>query len=72
MTLDLEITVTVAVAALGVAGLMIVLERRGATPGRPLPIPTTPVLFLAVLVLILALAHLMTLLTGSPHQGRLG
>lgn len=34
--------------------------------------PSTVVMILAVLVLILALAHLVTLMTGVPLKGRMG
>jgi hypothetical protein len=72
MNLEIFWTVSAIVAALAVAGWMIVLERREPVPGQPRVIPTTPVLFLAVITIVLALAHLMTLVTGTPHMGRFG
>jgi hypothetical protein len=72
MNLEIFWTVSAIVVALAVAGWMIVLERREPVPGQPRVFPTTPVLFLAVIAIVLALAHLMTLVTGTPHMGRLG
>lgn len=71
MTLEVILTVSAIVIALAVAGWMIVLERREPTPGQQRLISTTPVLFLAILALVLALAHMATLITGTPHMGRL-
>jgi len=72
--MDLETlwTASAMLVALAVAGWMIVLERREPVPGQPRLVPTTPVLFLALLALVLALTHLVTLITGTPHMGRFG
>lgn len=72
MSLDLAVTLAAIFAALAVGTLMVVLERRGPSPDRRIPVPTTPILFLSLLVLVVALAHLMTVISGSPHMGRLG
>ena len=72
MTTEVIWTLSAILLALAVAGWMIVLERKGPVPGKPRLVPTTPILFLAVLALVLALAHMVTLVTGTPHIGRLG
>ncbi len=72
MTLDLFITLTVLVISAVGAGLMIWMEYRPREPGNPSLVPTTPLLFVCALIVVLALAHLMTIVTGSPHVGRFG
>lgn len=72
MDLELIVTVSAIVAAVAVSGWIVVLERREPVPGEPRLFPTTPVLFLAIVVIVVALAHLVTLVTGSPHTGRFG
>lgn len=69
---DLIITVGAIAAALAGVVLLLWLERRPRDLGKPLLLPTTPALFLCLLVIVLALAHLVTIVTGSPHMGRFG
>ncbi|MGI9372850.1 MAG: hypothetical protein ACR2OJ_10170 [Hyphomicrobiales bacterium] len=68
--MDLAITLTVMALALCGVIWMILLEKRPKDPTRPLLVPTTPLMFLLLLVFILAAAHLMTIVTGKPHLGR--
>jgi len=58
--------------ALAAVVAAIVVERRPRQPGQPRLVPTTLILFVSVVVLVLALAHLVTLTTGQAHRGRLG
>ncbi len=68
--MDLAITLSVMAAALVGVVWTIVLEKRPKDPARPLLVPTTPIMFLLLLVLILGAAHLVTIVTGKPHTGR--
>jgi len=70
--MDFAITIAMIAAAMGLVVYLIWLEKRPVELGRPRLVPLTPVLFLCILILIMALAHLVTLLTGSPHMGRMG
>ena len=70
--MELIVTITVLVVCIALTIWMIVLEKNPPPPGKPRLVPTTPVLFLGALGIILALAHLVTLLTGTPHTGRFG
>ncbi len=65
-TLILALGATMAIAAL------LWLEKRPREPGQVRLLPTTPLLFLALLALVLILAHAVTLITGQPHMGRFG
>ena len=68
--MDLAITLTVLGLALAGIAWMVILEKRPKDPARPLLVPTTPIIFLLLVVILLAAAHLLTLVTGSPHVGR--
>jgi len=68
--MDLAITLSVIAAALAGVIWMIVLEKRPKDPSRPLLVPTTPVIFLLLVVMVLAAAHLLSIVTGTPHLGR--
>jgi hypothetical protein len=70
--MDLAITLSILVLALGGVGWMVLLEKKPKDPARPLLVPTTPILFLFLVVILLAAAHLLTLATGTPHIGRRG
>lgn len=72
LTIDVIITVVCLVASVSLGGLLVWLEHRPREIGRPRLVPTTPLLLLCALVVVLALAHMVTIVTGVPHQGRLG
>lgn len=72
MSIDLTLTVGGLVTALAGVVALIWLEHRPREPGKPLLLPSTPLLFLCLLIIVLTLAHLVTLITGVPHKGRLG
>ena len=44
-------------------------ERRPADLTRPRMIPSVPVMAVCAVIIMLMLAHLVTLLTGTPFQG---
>lgn len=69
---DFLVTVFGLIAALSGVVLLLWLERRPREPGKPLLLPTTPLLFFCLLIIVIALAHMVTLVTGVPHRGRLG
>jgi len=65
-----ELWLTLAALALGI-GLAIaaaVLERRPRKSLNPVPVPTTPLLFIGAVVGLLALVHLLNL--WGIHTGR--
>jgi hypothetical protein len=64
-------TIAVLIAALLIAGAANWRERRPHDLGRPSLVPYSAIQALAVLVIILMLAHLVSLLTGTPLDGRL-
>jgi hypothetical protein len=68
--MSLELTLGLLFAALVVAALANWRERRPRVIGRPPLVPYTAVQVIAVLVIILMLAHLVSLLTGQPLRGR--
>jgi predicted permease len=64
VTQDLaEMVVTLAFLVLGLvlAGLMAWLERRPRRDFNPRLLPTTPIMFMSVLVVLVAAAHLLNL-----------
>jgi uncharacterized iron-regulated membrane protein len=67
---SLELTISILIAALLIAGLANWRERRPRPLGKPPLVPYTAIQILAVLVIILMLAHLVSLLTGHPLKGR--
>jgi hypothetical protein len=69
--MSLGLTVACLLAALLVGGLANWRERRPRDLGRPSLVPYSAIQVLAVLVIILMLAHLVSLLTGHPLEGRL-
>jgi uncharacterized membrane protein YidH (DUF202 family) len=68
--MSLALTVAILLGALLVAGFANWRERRPRDLGRPPLLPYTTIQVLAVLVIIVMLAHLVSLLTGHPFQGR--
>ncbi|MGK9164743.1 hypothetical protein KXR53_00515 [Inquilinus limosus] len=70
MQLDLTDTLFILAVALAVVAAMAVMDRRKPPPGEVRLFPVIPVMMVAALVVILMLAHLVSLLTGQPFQGR--
>jgi hypothetical protein len=57
---EIEVTLAVMLAGAALAGVMVWLERRPRDLS-PRLVPTTPVMFIALLVAIVAAAHLLNL-----------
>ena len=70
--MDLAPTLVVLALALAVFGVAVWGERRPYEPGRVWKVPYKAVMFVAVLVAVLMLAHLVTLVTGTPLESRFG
>lgn len=70
--MDLGRTLAVLGVALAVAGLAVWRDRRPPDLGRPWRMPWKAVLAVALLTLLVMLAHLVTLVSGRPFGGRLG
>jgi len=62
-------TLVISLAVLGFANLM---GRRPTEPGAVRMVPYHAIQFIALVVLLLMLAHLISLVTGQPFTGRLG
>ena len=69
--MGLGLTIAVLLAALLIAGIANWRERRPRDLGQPSLVPYSAIQVLAVLVIILMLAHLVSLLAGAPLKGRL-
>ena len=69
--MGLGLTIAVLLAALLIAGIANWRERRPRDLGQPSLVPYSAIQVLAVLVIILMLAHLVSLLAGAPLEGRL-
>jgi preprotein translocase subunit Sec61beta len=61
-------TLAVLAASVAAAGLLVWLERRPAEPGRIRLLPTTPLIFLSLVVAVIMLVHIVNLMGG--HTGR--
>ena len=70
--MGMELTLGLIAGVLALIGLLIWIERRPRELGQVRLVPTTPLLFIALVVLVAVLAHLVSLVTGQPHMGRLG
>jgi hypothetical protein len=68
--MSLTVTLLVLLLALAIAGFANYRERRPGDLGRPPLIPYTLIQMLAVVVVILMLAHLVSLLMGHPLRSR--
>ena len=68
----MSFTVTVVLLAMGIAVFAGAnyMSRRPVEPGNPSLIPWTALQFIGLVVFILMLAHVVTLLTGTPLEGR--
>lgn len=70
--MGLETTLGMIAAVLVLIGGIMWWERRPRALGQVSLIPTTPLLFIALVILVVFLAHLVSLVTGQPHMGRFG
>lgn len=68
--LSLTVTLIVLASSLAGAGLLVWLEKRPATPGRIRFLPTTPLIFLALIVAVVMIVHLLTLMGADTGGGR--
>jgi hypothetical protein len=68
----LPVTLVILTTALGLAALANWRERRPRDLGEPQLVPWITVQIIAVVVAILMLAHLVSLLTGTPLKSRFG
>jgi hypothetical protein len=68
--MSLTLTLVILLAAAALAGLANYRERRGHPPGKPPLVSLVAVQVVALLVVILMLAHLVSLLTGTQLVGR--
>lgn len=67
----LEVTLAILGAALAVFIVATIRARRPYEPGKVRMIPLGAIQFAALVVVVLMLGHLVSLLTGTPLQGRL-
>ena len=63
-------TLLLAAGGLAICGWAAWLERRPRTLGELPLVPPVPLLFLGVLVVLVSLAHLVSLWTGAPLKSR--
>jgi hypothetical protein len=70
MTLKLTITILVAALVLGLAANL--MSRKRPEPGQVRLIPYLGIQFICLAVVVIMLAHLIGLLTGTPLTGRMG
>jgi uncharacterized membrane protein YidH (DUF202 family) len=70
--MSLTVTLAILALALAAAGFANWRERRPRALGRPPLVSYTAIQMLAAVVIILMLAHLVSLLGGQPLTGRLG
>jgi hypothetical protein len=68
----LAVTLGLLAAALATFGGALYAARRPAPPGEPRMVPWTGIQFVSLVVVVLMLAHLVTLATGTPFRGRAG
>lgn len=64
-------TVAIILTAAGTLGLAIWRDRKPPELGKIWHFPWRPLAAVAILVILLGLAHLVTLLSGRPFSGRL-
>ena len=68
--MSLTVTLIILAVCVAVLGIAQIRERRRYEPGRVTLIPWVPLQFVAMMGIILMLAHLVSLLTGEPLTGR--
>jgi hypothetical protein len=69
--MSLTLTLVILAVCVAVLGIAQIRERRKYEPGRISLIPWVPLQFVAMIGMILMLAHLVSLLTGEPLVGRM-
>jgi hypothetical protein len=69
--MSLTLTLVILAICVAILGIAQIRERRPYEPGRITLVPWVPLQFLAMMGLILMLAHLVSLLTGEPLVGRM-
>lgn len=69
--MSLELTLALLAAAVALAGLAWVMQRRPRVSLDPPLVPWTAVQVVAVVVALLMAAHLVSLATGRPFTGRM-
>ena len=69
--MSLTVTLIILAVCVAVLGIAQIRERRKYEPGRVSLIPWVPLQFVAMMGMILMLAHLVSLLTGEPLVGRM-
>lgn len=70
--MGLELTLAILVAAFAVFAGAIFISRKPVEPGQVRMIPYGGIQFLAIAVVLVTAAHLISLLTGTPLVGRSG
>ena len=68
--MSLGLTIAILAAGFAIFSGANYMSRRPTEPGEPKLVPWTALQFLGLLVIILMLAHLVTLLSGTPLEGR--
>ena len=68
--LSLTVTLIVLASSLAGAAVLVWMEKRPATPGRIRFLPTTPLIFLALIVAVVMVVHLLTLMGVETGGGR--
>jgi len=68
--MSLGVTISILVASSIIFGCANYMSRRPSEPGIPKLVPWTGLQFIGLVVVILMLAHLVTLLSGTPLEGR--
>ena len=68
--MSLGLTISILVASSIIFGCANYMSRRPSEPGIPKLVPWTGLQFLGLVVVILMLANLVTLLGGTPLEGR--
>lgn len=69
--MSLTLTLVILAVCVAILGIAQIRERRPYEPGRITLVPWVPLQFLAMMGMILMLAHLVSLLTGEPLVGRM-
>lgn len=69
--MDLTVTLVILGLAVAITGFSIFKARQPYEPGRVRWIPYAGLQYVGLLFVVLMLAHLVTLLTGTPLIGRL-